>query len=126
MFFASARVSRQDRTLAIRAQADPPDGTNASTIFNAVQKHIESIALPPGYTLEWGGQHGSSSDANAGLASTTPIEFAPHRNLANLLVLFVVAGELNLNEDRSVVVVEELAMTCAHRARHIDFSLADA
>ncbi len=71
--FRNVRLARIDRSLAITAQADPPAGVNAGTLFAQIRGDIEEIPLPNGYTLEWRGQHGASQDANAGLAATMPI-----------------------------------------------------
>ena len=80
----NARVRRHDRQPAIAAQADPATGTNADALFARIRPGVESIALPPGYTLEWRGQHGGSQDANRGLAVTLPYGFG-----AMVLVVFV-------------------------------------
>ncbi|MGI9356185.1 MAG: efflux RND transporter permease subunit, partial [Rhizobiaceae bacterium] len=73
--FENQKVRRFDRSLAIMAEADPASGVNGGELFDAVRSEIEAIQLPPGYALEWRGQHGSSIDANAGLASTMPFGF---------------------------------------------------
>ena len=68
----NARLRLFDRTLAVMAQADPPPGVGAGELFARIRPGVEAIELPPGYTLEWRGQHGGSQDANRGLAATMP------------------------------------------------------
>ncbi len=70
--FENSRLRRFDRSLSIVAQADPPPGVNATSLFETIRPYVESIPLPPGYALEWKGQYGDSKQANAGLASTLP------------------------------------------------------
>ena len=44
-------------------------------LFSQIQGPIEAIPLPPGYRLEWKGEHGDSTEANAGIAATMPLGF---------------------------------------------------
>lgn len=62
---------RRDRMQTITVHADQTSGL-ASTLFERVRPQIEAIALPRGYTLEWGGEHEDSSKAKAALAGTIP------------------------------------------------------
>ena len=82
----NARIRRVDRMPAILAQADPAPGVNAAALFEQVRPGVEAIALPPGYTLQWRGEHGSSQDANRGLASTLP--YGLGAMVAIVIVLF--------------------------------------
>jgi multidrug efflux pump subunit AcrB len=41
-------------------------------LFERLRPQIEAIPLPPGYTLEWHGEHKASTEANAGLVSAAP------------------------------------------------------
>ncbi|WP_000000904.1 efflux RND transporter permease subunit, partial [Bacillus cereus] len=50
------------------------DATSAAA-QEAVQASIEALALPPGYSLEWGGEYESSSEAQAGLLGKLPVSF---------------------------------------------------
>jgi len=81
--FENSRLRRIDRALAITAQADPAPGVLSGDLFEEVRPLVEAIPLPPGYSLVWKGEYGSSQDANAGLASTMPIGFG-----AMVLVVF--------------------------------------
>ncbi|SNZ07229.1 efflux RND transporter permease subunit [Cohaesibacter gelatinilyticus] len=80
----NAQLLRENRALAIKAQADPAPGDNATDLFARVKGKVEAIDLPVGYNLKWGGESGDSAEANAGLASTMPLGFG-----AMVLVVFL-------------------------------------
>ncbi|QLC22019.1 efflux RND transporter permease subunit [Parasphingopyxis sp. CP4] len=84
-----AMMRRIDRVWTIKAQADPIPGEMASVAFERVRPAIEAIELPPGYTLTWRGEYGSSTEANGNLASTLPMGF-----LAMVLVVVVLFNAL--------------------------------
>ena len=73
--FEAGNLRRIDRALAITAQGDNPSHILTGDFFTMVRGPIEAIPLPPGYTMTWEGEHGSSEEANAALASTMPIGF---------------------------------------------------
>ncbi|WP_420010918.1 efflux RND transporter permease subunit, partial [Tateyamaria sp.] len=73
--FEAGNLRRIDRQLAIMAQADNAPGVLSGDLFDAVRGPIEAIELPPGYSMEWKGEFGSSQEANAGLAATMPLGF---------------------------------------------------
>lgn len=73
--FENARLRRENRALAIKAQSDPAPGINSVDLFDRIQPRVEAIELPDGYKLNWGGESGDSAEANAGLAATMPIGF---------------------------------------------------
>ncbi|WP_299590373.1 efflux RND transporter permease subunit, partial [uncultured Tateyamaria sp.] len=73
--FEAGNLRRIDRQLAITAQADNAPGVLSGDLFDAVRGPIEAIELPPGYALEWKGEYGNSTEANAGLASIMPLGF---------------------------------------------------
>jgi multidrug efflux pump subunit AcrB len=64
-------IMRRDRLPTITVHADPTSGL-ASTMFERVRSKIEAIPLPPGYRMEWGGEHENSTRAQAALAGTLP------------------------------------------------------
>jgi multidrug efflux pump subunit AcrB len=68
-------VMRRDRFPTITVHADPRTGL-PSELFNRVRSKIEQIELPPGYSLEWGGEHEDSGDARAALAKPLPYVLA--------------------------------------------------
>jgi multidrug efflux pump subunit AcrB len=64
-------VMRRDRTPTITVHADPRFGL-PSHLLNRVRLEIEKIALPRGYSLEWGGEDEDSREARAALAGHIP------------------------------------------------------
>jgi len=78
------RLEREDRVLTIKAQSDPTPGVLASELQARLAPQIEAIELPPGYTMEWGGEAADSADANSSLASTIPLGL-----MAMVIVVFV-------------------------------------
>lgn len=52
-----AMIFRRDRVRSMQARANAQPGFNTRQAFDAVRPEIEAIALPPGYTFEWGGEH---------------------------------------------------------------------
>lgn len=73
--FEAGNLRRIDRQLTITAQADNSPEVLSGQLFEQVRGPIEAITLPPGYSLTWEGEYGSSIEANAGLASTMPLGF---------------------------------------------------
>lgn len=84
-----ARIRRENRVPTIQAQCDPGPGEFASDLFARLRPQVEAIELPPGYTMEWGGEYGDSRDSNEDLASTLPVGFA-----AMVLTVVVLFGAL--------------------------------
>jgi len=63
-------VARRNRLPTITPQANAVG--NVSQLFRRLRPQIEALPLPPGYTMEWGGEHESSSEAQAALAGKLP------------------------------------------------------
>src|SRR6185369_1103396 len=55
-------IQRRYRRLMVTAQCDPKVGL-PSELLTRIKPKIEALALPAGYTLEWGGELESSRDA---------------------------------------------------------------
>jgi multidrug efflux pump subunit AcrB len=72
----NAIIRREDRFPMIKAQCDPPAGALSAPLFQRLRPKIEAIELPPGYVLEWHGEHKASTEANQGLATAAPYGFA--------------------------------------------------
>jgi multidrug efflux pump subunit AcrB len=89
MVWRNSLLLREDRVWRIKAQSDPVVGDLASDLQGRLQPKIEAIELPPGVTLEWGGELGNSSEANGDLASTIPMGF-----LAMVLVVVILFNGL--------------------------------
>ena len=68
-------VMRRDRFPTLTVHADPRSGL-PSQLFDRVRSKIEQIELPPGYSLEWGGEYEDSRDARAALARPLPYVLA--------------------------------------------------
>jgi multidrug efflux pump subunit AcrB len=87
-------VMRRDRFQTITVHADPRTGL-PSQLFNRVRPTIEKIKLPPGYSLQWGGEYEDSRDARAALAKPLPLAVV-------LMVLIVVCI---FNSTRATLVI---------------------
>ncbi|MEZ6073482.1 MAG: efflux RND transporter permease subunit [Pirellulales bacterium] len=79
-------VMRRDRFPTLTVHADPRSGL-PSQLFNRVRTAIEDIELPPGYSLEWGGEYEDSGAARAALVRPLPLVLA--------LMVFIVVGLFN-------------------------------
>jgi multidrug efflux pump subunit AcrB len=64
-------IARRDRFPTITVHADPRAGL-PSELFNRVRAKVEAIELPPGYSLEWGGEYEDSGRARRALAEPLP------------------------------------------------------
>jgi multidrug efflux pump subunit AcrB len=64
-------VMRRDRFPTLTVHADPRSGL-PSQLFSRVRAKLEQIALPPGYSLEWGGEYEDSREARTALAQPLP------------------------------------------------------
>jgi len=64
-------IVRRNRFPTLTVHADPRSGL-PSQLFNRVRQGIESIPLPEGYTMEWGGEHEDSTRARTALAKPLP------------------------------------------------------
>ncbi|MDY0163397.1 efflux RND transporter permease subunit [Desulfobotulus sp.] len=67
-------IHRKNRVRTLSVICDPLEG-NASVLFNRIRPEIEQIPLPPGYTLEWGGEYEESRDAEESIFSMIPFFF---------------------------------------------------
>lgn len=65
-------VHRKNRKRAITVQADPNDKITSDELFMKIRSKVESLDLPRGYYIEWGGEYESSTDAKEGLNSQLP------------------------------------------------------
>jgi multidrug efflux pump subunit AcrB len=67
-------IRRYNRRRTITAGCNPIRG-NPSALLKRIRPKIEAIAMPPAYTLEWGGDYENSVDANRGLFQMVPVFF---------------------------------------------------
>jgi multidrug efflux pump subunit AcrB len=87
-------VMRRNRNPTITVHADPRSGL-PSHLFNRVRPKLEQIKLPPGYSLQWGGEYEDSQEARAALAKPLPG--------ALILMIFIVV--CLFNSIRSTLVI---------------------
>lgn len=83
------RLRTENRMYTIKAQCDPYPEELAATLLNRLRPKIESMQLPNGYSLEWGGIDKKSKESNEDLMSTIPMGF-----LAMVLIVMVLFGKL--------------------------------
>ncbi|MEE8321767.1 MAG: efflux RND transporter permease subunit [Gammaproteobacteria bacterium] len=60
-------IWRRDRRRTITAQANPIAGITLPELRKSVVDQVGSIELPPGYSMEWGGEFESSRDSKQSL-----------------------------------------------------------
>ena len=63
------------RIITIMADPDPLGDETAASVQARLLPIIETIDLPAGYSLEWGGEYESSADAKASLFQTMPMGY---------------------------------------------------
>ena len=68
-------IRRRDRVRTLTVQADPVPGMTADEARQRVLDTIETIDLPPGYRLEWGGEFEASVEAEESLGRQLPLGF---------------------------------------------------
>ncbi len=68
-------IHRRERVRSIDVMANPPIGHNSTRTFDRIQGDVEAIELPPGYRLEWGGEHEANLEANESLIDRIPVAF---------------------------------------------------
>jgi multidrug efflux pump subunit AcrB len=83
------QIRSENRVFRIKAQSDPYPDELAATLLNRIRPQIEAIALPDGYSFEWGGEEGASKESNGNLMSTIPMGF-----LAMVLVVVISFGRV--------------------------------
>jgi multidrug efflux pump subunit AcrB len=60
-------IWRRDRRRTVTVQANPAAGVTLPTLRASVLADFEAMELPPGYTLEWGGEHEDTVKAQLSL-----------------------------------------------------------
>jgi multidrug efflux pump subunit AcrB len=68
-------IMRRNRFPTLTVHADPRTGL-PSELFQRVRSKIEQVGLPPGYSLEWGGEFEDSNRARASLVRPLPYVLA--------------------------------------------------
>lgn len=83
-----AKIRKRNRIYTITPSCNPKEGL-ATSLLDRLRPQIEDIELPPGYSLEWGGEYEDSRDANAAIAKTLPMGF-----LAMIIVVILLFGKV--------------------------------
>ncbi|MEO0460949.1 MAG: efflux RND transporter permease subunit [Myxococcota bacterium] len=65
-------IKRRNRARTLTVQGEPVAGT-ATAALASIRDPVESLELPSGYRLEWGGEYESSGEANAMLLANVPV-----------------------------------------------------
>jgi multidrug efflux pump subunit AcrB len=81
------QIWRRDRRRTITVQANPVLGETLPALRASVVDQVDAIEMPPGYTLEWGGEHESSRNAQQSLL--------PGVLPAVVIMAFIVVGLFN-------------------------------
>ncbi|CAM4193617.1 efflux RND transporter permease subunit [Vibrio neonatus] len=70
-------IVRKNRKRMLTVFADPDilGDETAATLQARIQGKIEAIEMPPGYSLEWGGEYESSNEAKGSLFSSMPMGY---------------------------------------------------
>lgn len=84
-----ALILRRNMRRTLTVSADPLAGVNVAAAFAELRGQVEAISLPPGYQLEWGGEHESSGDAQRALARQLPLSL-----LAMMLISILLFARL--------------------------------
>ena len=82
-------IQRRNRVPTITVEAGVPAGVNANAVFMQVRGPVEEMELPEGYTLEWGGEYESSTEAQETLGKQLPISL-----LTMVLISILLFGTL--------------------------------
>ena len=70
--FEDEVIIRRDRKPTITVFADPIEGP-AAKLFDRLRPQVESLELPPGYSVGWGGEYEDSGDARGAMIGSIPI-----------------------------------------------------
>ncbi|WP_170753343.1 efflux RND transporter permease subunit [Ruegeria lacuscaerulensis] len=88
-------VHRRDRVLTITVGADIPAGFTAAQVHSEVREAIESMDLPAGYRMEWGGEFENAGEANESLGRQLPLS----------LLIMVLISVLIFNAIRQPIII---------------------
>jgi multidrug efflux pump subunit AcrB len=101
--WADPIILRRNRERTIEVLADAFPGELPSELLAAAKPSIEAIELPPGYRLEWGGEHENSARSRAYIAAGVPVP-------ALLMVLILVLLFNNLRQPLVILLTVPLAV----------------
>jgi multidrug efflux pump subunit AcrB len=63
----------RERMLAVYAEPMPLSGETAASVLQRIRPQVDALELPHGYSIEWGGEHETSSEAQTSLFSSLPL-----------------------------------------------------
>ncbi len=98
----NALVLRRNRLPTLTVKCDPAAGTGPA-LLHRLRPKIEALALPTGYSLEWGGEYEKAAKANRGLTALLPLCFG-----GMVLVLIILFN--NLRQPLVVLLTVPLAI----------------
>ncbi|MGY5450473.1 efflux RND transporter permease subunit [Agarivorans sp. MS3-6] len=70
-------IMRRDRKRLVTVLADPANNSaeTADSLLRKVRHKVEAINLPEGYSLEWGGEYETSTEAQKGIGGSVPMGY---------------------------------------------------
>lgn len=70
-------IMRRDRKRTMTVMADPSSvsGETSAELLQQIKPKMDSLVLPQGYSLEWGGDYESTKNAQSGLLLSLPVAF---------------------------------------------------
>ncbi len=73
----NALIMRRDRkrTLTVQAEPDVLGEETADQVLRRIRPAIEALELPPGYSLQWGGEYEAAKDAQAAVFGSLPMGY---------------------------------------------------
>lgn len=86
--WADAKIRKRNRIYTVTPSCDPAQGL-ATVLLDRLKPKIDSMELPPGYFLEWGGEYEDSRDANNAINSSLPAGF-----LTMIVVVILLFGKV--------------------------------
>ncbi len=63
----------RERMLAVYAEPMPLSGETAVSVLERIRPQVDALELPHGYSIEWGGEYETSSEAQTSLFSSLPL-----------------------------------------------------
>jgi multidrug efflux pump subunit AcrB len=90
-------IGRRDRRRTITVQANPIPGVTLPTLRTAVVNKFDSVPLPEGYTMEWGGEYEDTVDSQASLV--------PGIVPAVAIILFIIVALFNAFRPPVIIVL---------------------
>jgi multidrug efflux pump subunit AcrB len=97
------KVSRRNRRLTVTVHGNPVEGIPDSVPFDRIKKKIDSMPLPAGYHIEWGGDYESSNFAQSGLKASLPF-------FGVMIVLMLIFLFNNLRQPTIILLTVPLAV----------------